>query len=83
MGTPGRLAELEAVRGAVAQATHEQHMNESRNYEIDLSGRTYEDDLPDDMTDADYEAWFLNSWVSIVRIGPAVRRLDNSAGDQT
>ncbi len=29
----------------------------------------YEDDLPE-MTDAEYDKWFKNSWVDFVRMGP-------------
>jgi hypothetical protein len=48
-----------------------------RNYDFDMDSFffTYEDELPDDMTDMDYGAWFELSWVDLVRIGPPpVRR---------
>lgn len=42
-----------------------------RNYDFDIWGDAmYEDQLPDDMTDADYDAWFALSWVDGVRLGP-------------
>lgn len=42
-----------------------------RNYTFDIWGAaTYEDQLPDDMTDQDYDAWFELSWVDLVRMGP-------------
>jgi hypothetical protein len=31
----------------------------------------YEDQLPPDMSDAEYAEWFSRSWVDGVRIGPA------------
>lgn len=46
-----------------------------RNYTFDFDGKCYEDELPEDMTDADYDEWFENSWVDIVRMGPAPIRL--------
>lgn len=50
-------------------------MSASRNYTFDFDGRFYEDELPEDMTDADYSEWFDNSWVDIVRMGPTPIRL--------
>ena len=41
-----------------------------RRYEFEIGYWWYEDELPDDMTDADYDAWFALSWVDGVRIGP-------------
>ena len=34
----------------------------------------YEDELPEDMTDAEYDAWYEKSWVEFVRIGPVFVR---------
>jgi hypothetical protein len=50
-----------------------------RRYRLDNAYMTYEDELPEDMTDADYEAWFDESYVDGVRIGPGVFRLPDSA----
>ena len=30
----------------------------------------YEDELPEDITDEEYDSWFKLSWVDIVRVGP-------------
>jgi len=32
----------------------------------------YEDELPKDISDEEYSAWFLQSWVDIVRVGPKI-----------
>lgn len=46
-----------------------------RNYEFNAGGEFYEDQLPEDMTDMDYDEWFELSWVDLVRMGPTpVRR---------
>jgi hypothetical protein len=34
----------------------------------------YEDELPEDMTDDEYAAWFALSWVDGVRLGPTFQR---------
>jgi hypothetical protein len=50
-----------------------------RNYDFDTDGRFYEDELPEDMTDMDYDEWFELSWVDVVRMGPTpVRRSGES-----
>ena len=41
-----------------------------RRYEFEIGYWWHEDELPDDMTDADYDAWFALSWVDVVRMGP-------------
>lgn len=46
-----------------------------RRYRLDLSGSCYEDELPDDMTATDYDAWFAHSFVDFVRMGPSVERI--------
>lgn len=51
-----------------------------RNYKFYSCLQEYEDQLPDDMTDADYNAWFDLSHVDIVRIGPWPVRLASPAG---
>jgi len=33
-----------------------------------------EDDLPDDLTDEEYDEWFKESWVDIVRLGYGIKR---------
>jgi hypothetical protein len=35
----------------------------------------YEDQLPDDTTDAEYDAWYAQSWVDGVRIGPDINHI--------
>jgi hypothetical protein len=52
-----------------------------RNYRFDASYETYEDELPDDMTDEDYAEWFDESYVDGVRIGPSPVRLTSLNGD--
>ena len=44
-----------------------------RRYEFEIGYWWHEDELPDDMTDADYDAWFALSWVDGVRVGPRPR----------
>jgi hypothetical protein len=41
-----------------------------RRYEFDLLGVIHEDELPEDMTDDDYDAWFDLSYVDFTRVGP-------------
>jgi len=36
--------------------------------------QVYEDQLPEDLTDAEYAEWFVQSQVDGVRIGPIPRR---------
>lgn len=49
-----------------------------RNYSFDIwDDATYEDRLPDDMTDEDYNAWFALSWVDGVRLGPVPRPIQD------
>lgn len=51
-----------------------------RNYRFDEDSffPVYEDELPDDMTDMDYDEWFEFSWVDLVRVGPPPIRLQLS-----
>jgi hypothetical protein len=52
-----------------------------RNYTFDIWGdATYEDQLPEDMTDADYDAWFALSWVDVVRLGPVAKPIPDQPG---
>jgi len=44
----------------------------NRHIEIPLM---YEDELPEDMSQTDYDWWFDNSFVDIVRIGPRLGSL--------
>ena len=46
-----------------------------RLYEFDTARLTYEDELPEDMTEADYAEWFKESYVDMVRVGPRPVRL--------
>ena len=46
----------------------------SDRYGMVLEDIQYEDELPE-MTDAEYEVWFLNSWVDGVCVGYGVKEL--------
>lgn len=52
-----------------------------RRYVLNFSEFWYEDDLPDDMTDEDYDEWFKYSTVDFVRKGPGVVRVPDSANE--
>jgi hypothetical protein len=54
----------------------------SYKFDEDSSLHSYEDELPEDMTDMDYDEWFELSWVDGVRMGPKPIRLpENRNGD--
>jgi hypothetical protein len=37
--------------------------------QLDYTVEVYEDELPEDITDEEYEMWFKESWVDVVRTG--------------
>lgn len=47
-----------------------------RNYKFTSSLESHEDELPDDMTNADYDEWFDLSYVDGVRLGPRPERIE-------
>jgi hypothetical protein len=55
-------------------------MNRRYHFNI-LEPVCYEDDLPDDMTEEDYDVWFMLSWVDIVRIGPHPARIEDNESE--